>query len=284
MADIFIIDDDLATEVLMDNLRYRGHDVVRIASTSEALEKINEVLSAHLVILDIIMPWPSTIEKTQTRGDLTAGMEVYREIRRRNSETPVLVYSATQDVGIIDTLEEDPCTTFIPKWSTPSMKDLVSRIHDCLGIDRSAPAKFVPFIVHGHDDVAKLSLKNYLQNTLKLPEPIILHEQPNQGRTLIEKFEGYAQRSFIVFVLLTRDDLGAKADDTDELKRRARQNVIFEMGYFLGMLGRKSGRVILLHDGPMELPSDLSGVIYIDIKNGIEAAGELIRREIQHVL
>ena len=67
------------------------------------------------------------------------------------------------------------------------------------------------------------------------------------------------------------------------LKRRARQNVIFEMGYFLAMLGRKSGRIFLLHQGALELPSDLSGVIYIDITNGIESAGELIRKGIENV-
>ena len=62
-----------------------------------------------------------------------------------------------------------------------------------------------------------------------------------------------------------------------------RQNVIFEMGFFLAHLGRKSGRVILLHKGPIDLPSDISGVVYVDISHGIEAAGEAIRREVQNV-
>lgn len=58
------------------------------------------------------------------------------------------------------------------------------------------------------------------------------------------------------------------------MKRRARQNVIFELGFFLGVLGRESGRVILLYVNPLELPSDLSGLIYIDVTNGIESAGK----------
>lgn len=98
---------------------------------------------------------------------------------------------------------------------------------------------------------------------------------------VIEKFEDYAAMSALVFVLLTPDDTVAKGDEPDDSKRRARQNVIFEMGYFLGTLGRKSGRVILLYRGPLDLPSDISGITYIDISEGIEAAGEKIRREVK---
>ena len=137
---------------------------------------------------------------------------------------------------------------------------------------------------HGHDDKMKLAVKNYLQNTLKLPEPIILHEQPTIGRTLIEKFDYYAANSQLAFVILTPDDQVVGADKNDDEKRRARQNVILELGFFLGSLGRQSGRVFLLHKGPLELPSDLNGVVYVDIANGIEAAGEQIRKELEHVL
>ena len=140
------------------------------------------------------------------------------------------------------------------------------------------------FIVHGHDDIAKLELKNYIQNTLKLPEPIILHEQPNHGRAIIEKFEEFANESTLAFVLLTPDDHMAKELGSESKVYRARQNVIFEMGYFLGMFGRKTGRVILLYKGTLDIPSDISGVIYIDISNGIESAGEKIRREIDSYL
>ena len=80
-------------------------------------------------------------------------------------------------------------------------------------------------------------------------------------------------------MLLTPDDSG-----TSEEKKRARQNVIFELGYFYGKLGRKSGRVLLLHKGNLELPNDLSGIVYINIDNGIEAAGEEIRREIKDLI
>lgn len=136
------------------------------------------------------------------------------------------------------------------------------------------------FIVHGHDDIAKLELKNYLQNILQLPEPIILHEKPNQGRAIIEKFEEYASEATFAFVLLTPDDTLADEENLGSKLYRARQNVILEMGYFLGLFGRKRGRLILLYKGKLDIPSDISGLVYIDISNGIESVGEKIRKEL----
>lgn len=136
------------------------------------------------------------------------------------------------------------------------------------------------FIVHGSNDKLKLELKNFLQNILKLPEPIILHEKPSFGHTIIEKFEQYASEITLAFILLTPDDLVAQIGDSPNKLYRARQNVIFELGFFYGILGRKNGKVILLYQRELDIPSDISGIIYIDVSNGIEAAGELIRKEL----
>lgn len=132
------------------------------------------------------------------------------------------------------------------------------------------------FIVHGHDLLVRMELKNYLQNTLKLPEPIILEENMSTGLTIIENFEKYADKASLVFVLLTPDDF-----TSDSV--RARQNVIFELGYFMGKLGRKSGRIVILCKGDVEIPSDLSGILFIRIDNGILAAGEQIREVINNL-
>jgi predicted nucleotide-binding protein len=158
------------------------------------------------------------------------------------------------------------------------------RIADVLH-DKSSHKALRMFIVHGHDDQTKYELKNFIQNSLKLGEPIILHEQPSLGRTIIEKLEDEASDIDIVFVILTPDDVGRNARmNKSTVKRRARQNVIFELGYFLGKLDRRGGRVLLLYKGDLDLPSDISGVIYININNGIDAAGEIIRRELVDVL
>src|SRR6266404_49867 len=143
------------------------------------------------------------------------------------------------------------------------------------------PPELRLFIVHGHDHESLFELKDYLQNTLDLGEPVVLRKTPALGKTLIEKFEREADTVKLVFVLFTPDDEVASPGDSEEKKRRARQNVIFELGYFLGKLGRESGRVLLLHKGPIEMPSDIAGIEYIDIANGIESAGEGIRRELK---
>lgn len=117
------------------------------------------------------------------------------------------------------------------------------------------------FVVHGHDGEAKESTARFLEN-LGL-EAIVLHEQASEGRTLIEKFEMYSDDVAFAVVLLTPDDMGYAAADTRTPRPRARQNVIMELGYFIGRLGRT--RVCGLHKGGIELPSDYQGVVYIEM-------------------
>ena len=117
------------------------------------------------------------------------------------------------------------------------------------------------FIVHGHDNEAKETTARFIEK-LGL-QPIILHEQSNAGRTIIEKFETYSDDIAFTIVLLTPDDVGAVASDKTNLKPRARQNVIMELGYFMGRLGRLN--VCALHKGGVELPSDYQGILYIEM-------------------
>jgi predicted nucleotide-binding protein len=116
------------------------------------------------------------------------------------------------------------------------------------------------FVVHGHDEAAREAMGRFLER-IEL-EAIILHEQPDKGLTVIEKFEEYASQVSFAVVLLTPDDLGGAASAPTHVAR-ARQNVIFELGHFVGQLGR--GRACLLRKGEVEIPSDLYGVIYIDM-------------------
>lgn len=115
------------------------------------------------------------------------------------------------------------------------------------------------FLVHGRDEEAKAIVARFLERCAL--KPIILHEQVDQGRTVIEKFEQESDVSFAV-VLLTPDDVGGlnDPDQSPALQQRARQNVILELGYFVGKLGRD--RVCAFNRGDIELPSDFSGVLY----------------------
>ena len=117
------------------------------------------------------------------------------------------------------------------------------------------------FIVHGHDGELKESVARIIEK--QGIEAIILSEQINQGRTVIEQFEDYSDVGGAI-CLFTADDFG-RAKDSENDSCRARQNVVFEAGYFMGKLGRN--HVVILADKGVEIPSDLAGVVYTDTNN-----------------
>ena len=116
------------------------------------------------------------------------------------------------------------------------------------------------FIVHGHNVSVKLTVARILEK-LGL-EAVILHEQPNGGKTIIEKLENNTNEIGFAVILLTADDEGKALGETN-LNKRARQNVVFEMGLFMGILGRD--RVMLLLEDGVEKPGDLDGIVYTSI-------------------
>lgn len=120
------------------------------------------------------------------------------------------------------------------------------------------------FIVHGRDQGTLAEVKQVLSQ-LGL-DPVVLQDLPNQGRTIIEKFEDYAKVGFAVIVC-TPDDEGKPVAEDTLPRPRVRQNVLLEWGYFLGELGRD--RVCALIKEEVEVPSDYSGVLYVDM----DAAG-----------
>lgn len=114
------------------------------------------------------------------------------------------------------------------------------------------------FIVHGHDGEAKQAVARFVEK-IGL-EAIILHEQASSGNTIIEKIEANSNVGFAI-VLYTPCDEGRPKGEENQLKPRARQNVIFEHGYLIGKIGRKN--VSALVKGDVETPNDISGVVYI---------------------
>lgn len=119
------------------------------------------------------------------------------------------------------------------------------------------------FIVHGRDDGTKNTVARFIEK-LGL-QPVILHERPNKGRTIITKFREEAAAVGFAVVLMTPDDVGRGADAAD-LKPRARQNVVFELGFFIGSL--EPERVAAMVKGDVERPSDFDGVVYISLDQG----------------
>ncbi len=118
------------------------------------------------------------------------------------------------------------------------------------------------FIVHGMDNEAKQEVSRFIEQLGLVA--IILHEQASSGMTIIEKIEHYSNDADFALVLYTPCDLGRGGHESHlPPKNRARQNVVFEHGYFMAKLGREN--VCALVKGDLETPNDISGVVYVKL-------------------
>lgn len=129
-------------------------------------------------------------------------------------------------------------------------------------IPESKTASNKIFIVHGRDPAAESQVARLLESFGLVP--VILHEQTDQGLTIIEKFEKHAKEVSFAVILMTPDDKGGlKDEDADKLKFRARQNVVFEHGFFVASLGR--GKVSAIYKKGVEIYSDISGILFTEM-------------------
>jgi DNA-binding NarL/FixJ family response regulator len=269
---LFVDDEEFIPQTYINALKDRRFEVFNV-KTSDAALRVARRRVFDVVVVDVMMSHGRHFGPLETQGGYRTGIALAREMVNHQPSAVVAGLTNSDDADVEAWFTVHPGHYYFHKQRVPPDKFAAALRDIVLGVG------FMPqiFIVHGHDTEAAISLKNYLQNTLGYPEPVILAERPSKGMTLIEKFEAYAQDADVVFALFTPDDFADKGTG------RARQNVVFEFGYFLGVLGRRSGRVFLLHKGSAEIPSDLNGIIYIDISRGIEASGEEIRRELRAV-
>lgn len=167
----------------------------------------------------------------------------------------------------IDTLEVDPSLIIKSEQNTLDLSE-----------NRDV------FIVHGHDDKLKQEVE-ILTNELGL-NPIVLHRKADEGQTVIEKFEKNSKVGY-AFILLTPDDMAFSKIEENILPEnrtynyRARQNVIFEFGYFVGKLGRN--RVCCLYKEGVEIPSDINGLIYKKVSSNVEEVAFSIIKDLKAV-
>jgi predicted nucleotide-binding protein len=148
-------------------------------------------------------------------------------------------------IAVIDMFDEKEESSPAPKVEFKSVPQVTT------------PSRKV-FIIHGRNSEVKNSVARFIEKEMKL-ETVILHEEPSKGLTVIDKFEKHSDVGFAV-ALWTKDDLGRHNEETT-WKDRARQNVIFETGFFIGKLGRS--KVLVLFQEGIEIPTDYSGVIMI---------------------
>jgi CheY-like chemotaxis protein len=276
---ILIVEDDPSmAERLVLNLEDLGCNVVRAGSVKGAERLVDEAESPlDIAVLDLYIPETDG----QSPDRIMRGEELAYTIRKRSRRTKI--------IGLSANLEREPLTPindlfsgFIYKGDFPRGEPPII-LFETIEAIVMAPERRLPkvFVVHGHDDKHLFELKDYLQNTLKLGQPTILREKPSSGRTIIEKFEREGRDVDVVFVLMTPDD--KEVSQSHHAIWRARQNVIFELGFFYAKLQRGSGKIIVLKDGEIELPSDIVGIAVIDVSQGLVAAGDSIRAELQEL-
>ena len=229
MKKVLIVEDDrffaaYLAELLMDyNLETEITD-----STQNALK--HDLGQLKAAIIDVMLPNDpneSGIVNGETRGGFLSGVAVARRFRKTSPDFPIILFSS----GIAGGEGK--------KWASANQIPYFLKSEGAEKIVSSLrkfgllpEQRLRAFIVHGRDEQSLLELKDYLQNTLKMDETISLRDQPGCGKTVIENFEKYANRADYVFALLTPDDIATPADSPDDEKRRARQNVIFELGFF----------------------------------------------------
>ena len=121
------------------------------------------------------------------------------------------------------------------------------------------------FVVHGRKEGPREAVARFIGQLGYTP--VILQEQASEGRTIIEKFERHSDDVAYAVVLLTADDRGGLIDaDPSTYEARARQNVILELGYFIGTLTRR--RVCVVHEHGVEVPSDFHDVVRVPLDSG----------------
>ena len=276
---IFCEDEAFSREEFAKILRAENYEVLSTPDPDEALEWIGRYERIDLLLTDVQMKVRADTRLSQIdmHGGRWAGVALARRFRRRFRIAPVIFWTGLYDRAIRSEVRKIGNATLISKRLDGRV--LLDQVADMLeGIDSGKRPRI--FVVHGHNEDARKELVALLTKEFGLPEPVILRNRASGTLTLIEKIEDESPNVDVVFVLLTPDDK-VLSDDGKQILGRARQNVIFELGFFMGMLGRGQGRIILLYTRDVELPSDIEGLLKIDISNGLGAARDEIRRELR---
>lgn len=230
-----------------------------VLNTNQEFGQIFENTSEYIAAIgDILDATPKGLELTKYSSTF------YNEINKASTDGAI-----NRVLDIITDMKTKilkPTNTVSPSSSEPTVAPKV----------KEEKANKKVFIVHGHDNEMKSEVARLVEK-LDL-EAIILHEQANQGKTIIEKFEKHSDVSYAI-VLLSPDDVGKAKVNQGQLNQRARQNVVFELGFFMGKLGRD--KVCAIMKDSVEKPSDVDGVVYIpysgswryDVAKEIKEAG-----------
>lgn len=272
MKTAFIVEDD---PFLLPALAGIVEDLGLVCSTFSSVSEIEgrfEGSAPDVMIVDLALPvhGSNILNETETKGGSETGIPLLRLAKRSWPDTRF---------GLIT----GKPSSEVRQWCMDNGVEYLLK-----PIQRSTLERFLSlrslrsFVVHGRN-LPSLEKTKKLLEALKI-EPVVLMERPNKGRTVIEKFEEISESCDCAIVVMSPDDVGRLADVTsDKEQSRIRQNVLFELGYFCGNLGRRSGSVILIEFGNIEIPSDLAGVVLLDGNSNFESLKQQIESELSHL-
>lgn len=270
MSDsVLLVDDNDADAAYLEELvQACGYEVVRARSSAEALRKLRAT-SFRAMILDL------NLGVSVGDGFLVMDRMLFENI---NVSTQIVSHSADLDrVSAVASRYPFVRTRPLPKQELYVYKTFLEAfLKDSSAlVVKAADSKGV-FLVHGRDLQQRDRIERIVRS-LGL-RPIILSAQAQQGKTIIELFEQHAQNSVYAIVLLTADDVGRVQSENVE-HSRARQNVIFELGFFYAKLGRD--HVMCLVPRGVEKPSDIDGILYVEMDTSDHELERRIIKELQ---
>lgn len=279
---LFVEDETYLRQAFVKLLQARGYDVICAEGPDAALRQMDGREHLDLLVTDIQMAVePGTrLSELETGGGKTAGVALAKHLRHRFPRVPLIFWTSAYDPQLRDTTRKLSSARLIPKRRDPA--EVLDAISEKLDDIKQGNRPRI-FIVHGHDTELLQEVRSVITGRFGLPEPIVLREQGSFTKTLIEKIEQEAMNIDLVIVLLTPDDK-VIAEAEGRIVNRARQNVIFEFGYFMGLIGRGQGNIIVMHKGNVEMPSDVHGLLTVDVSRGLSAAEAELRRELSEWL
>ena len=236
--NVLIIDDDIdIINSLVGHLEYLGHSVTSCLNIMSAHHEIfNNAFKDkyNLAIIDLIL------------ASGHEGMDILQKIRKKSPKTEVIMISVKNEkmTSVVSRAFSIGIHTFLDKKEDDFMIQLDGAVRE---VENKMSDRI--FISHGHNEVLKLKLKDFIRDRLKR-DTLILSEFPSRGLTIVETLEKTSKLCNQAVVLLTKDD------ETSDGSMRARQNVIHEIGFFQGKYGREN--VILLCEKGVDLFSNIS--------------------------
>lgn len=236
-----LLDDDHEFSTLVIEQLYRsGNNIAYFDSVFEAMEAVENELY-DLFIIDLMLP-PSFQDE---------GLQMLNRVKKYVPDSEVLMISSKSDgmTQIVDEAFQLGARRFLDKGVEDFILKLVFIVKE---IKKKMCSSI--FISHGHAELLKYQIKDFVQNKLG-KTALILSEQPNNGMTIVEKLEAASEKCNKAIILLTKDD------ETADGSMRSRQNVIHEIGFFQGKYGRKN--VIFLCEEGVELFTNISGIVYV---------------------